>query len=58
MRSRYAAKFPAHQVSDISKGVDADGLFVWLDNFCRKQPLDLFNKAVAQLAIELKTRAH
>jgi hypothetical protein len=48
----------AAQVSDFLKGGDPNGLFVWLDNFCRKQPLDPFPTAVGQLTIELKKRAH
>jgi hypothetical protein len=52
------ARQDAPQVSDFLKGVDAEGLFGWLDNFCRRQLFDLFNKAVVELAIELNTRAH
>ena len=42
---------------DRLEGIDADALYIWLDNYCRQNPLDKFPKAVIELARELEKRA-
>ena len=44
--------------NDFVKDTDANAIWVWLDNFCRSRPLELFGSAVDQLAVDLKARAH
>jgi len=43
-------------VSDVSKGVDVDGILAWIDNWCRANPLDTVSWAAGQLMVELIKR--
>jgi hypothetical protein len=39
------------------KGVDSEGLFIWIDNYCQKNPLNHIGDASEELAQELIKRA-
>lgn len=39
---------------DIKKGLDSPALMLWLENYCRENPLDTFVRAVMMLRNELK----
>lgn len=41
---------------DVTAGVDADGLFAWMDNYCAAHPLDKIAKGAASLIDELRAR--
>ena len=43
-------------VSHISKGTDVDGLFAWIDNWCRANPLDWISDASVALIKQLIKR--
>jgi hypothetical protein len=45
--------FPA---GDIAEGVDAFGLFGWIDNFCTSHPLDTIGSAASQLTAALRQK--
>lgn len=47
----------ADQGVDLVKGTDANAMWVWLDGFCRSQPLEPFIVAVQQLCLALEARA-
>jgi hypothetical protein len=42
---------------DFLKGRDADGIYAWIDNYCKANPLEKVTEAVANLAAELYQRA-
>ena len=44
--------------ADFLKDIDSDAAWGWIDNYCRRQPLELFAAAVQKLAVELKTRTN
>jgi hypothetical protein len=39
---------------DFLRGRDADGLTVWIDNYCRRNPLHPIMRAMVELVKELK----
>jgi len=39
---------------DFMRGRDADGLTVWIDNYCRRNPLHAITRAMVELVKELK----
>jgi hypothetical protein len=43
--------------SDFLKGVDGDAVWAWLDNNCKRNPLEKFPEAVLKLLTELRERA-
>ena len=48
--------YAENQSGDISAGTDADGLFSWIDSYCRANPLDSLFRASAALIRELERR--
>ena len=42
--------------TDFLKGNDADGVYAWMDNYCRAHPLDSLPVAAAPLIRELFDR--
>ena len=52
-----ANAFRGQDEKDAVRGTDVKGLYGWIDNYCRSQPLELFANAVNHLAMELKMRA-
>jgi hypothetical protein len=49
--------YPAAQIPlDLLKGMDAEGIFVWIDNYCRDHPLDLIGNAAASAVGALKAK--
>ncbi len=53
-----ANAFRTEGKNDFLKGIDANAMWSWVDNYCRSQPGELFAIAVNKLAIELEARAH
>jgi hypothetical protein len=49
--------YAEHQSGDISAGTDTDGLFSWIDTYCRSNPLDNLFHASGALIRELEKRA-
>jgi hypothetical protein len=45
-----------HDAGNVSKGTDAKGLFAWIDNYCRDNPLENLETATVRL-IEYLTRS-
>ena len=45
--------FGAPNTFDIAHGLDADSMMQWLENSCRKKPLQDFSEAAQRLVIEL-----
>jgi len=43
--------------ADVTQGIDIDGLYVWMDNYCRAHPLDLIQVAANALISELQHRS-
>jgi hypothetical protein len=41
---------------DVFQGTDIDGMFVWMDNYCRAHPLDLIQYGANALIDELQRR--
>jgi hypothetical protein len=41
---------------DVMKGIDANGVFAWMDNFCAAHPLDQIATATMALITELSNR--
>ena len=48
---------PATKRDVLSGGIDAEGLWAWIDNYCRAHPLDSVSEAADQLAADLVRRA-
>lgn len=43
--------------SDVANGIDANGVFAWIDNYCAAHPLDSIATATIALISELSKRA-
>ena len=43
--------------TDFLNAVDADAIFVWIDNYCKANPLENLSKSVIALTHELNNRA-
>jgi hypothetical protein len=41
---------------DVTRGTDAEGLFAWIDNYCRTNPLDTLSRATGSLIDALQLR--
>src|SRR5271165_3427144 len=41
--------------NDIAEGTDLDGLFVWIDNYCKGHPLEMLASAAGQLVVEIRS---
>jgi hypothetical protein len=39
--------------SNFLKGTDNESIFLWMDNFCRKNPLEQIGNGASELAVEL-----
>lgn len=48
--------YAEHQSGNISAGTDSDGLFSWIDAYCRANPLDTLLRASGALIRELERR--
>jgi|SRR5271163_3322178 len=44
------------QQGDIAEGIDANGIFGWIDNYCSAHPLENLADAAAQLVFALAAR--
>ena len=48
----YITSINAHELTitkDIAEGTNADGMFLWVDNYCTEHPLDSVARAAASL---------
>ena len=45
-----------YETHDVTRGIDANGLVGWIDNFCQRHPLENIAFAAQQLISELKSR--
>jgi len=41
---------------NVSRGTDVDGLFAWIDRYCRANPLDSIFRASSALILDLEKR--
>jgi hypothetical protein len=42
---------------NVAEGTDVEGIFAWIDQFCRKQPLENVLDATTMLVVELQRRS-
>jgi hypothetical protein len=42
---------------DVANGIDANGLFAWIDNYCLAHPLDRIANATIALITEVSNRS-
>jgi hypothetical protein len=43
-------------VPDVLRGLDANAIVTWMDNYCREHPLDQISTAASDLMMELLVR--
>ncbi len=51
-----AFNFYGTSKEDIANGIDANGVFAWIDNYCAAHPLDNITRATIALITELSKR--
>lgn len=54
----YITSINAHELTitkDIAEGTNADGMFLWVDNYCTEHPLDSVARAAASLTGVLRS---
>jgi hypothetical protein len=44
------------KVPDVLRGLDANAIITWMDNYCREHPLDQISTAASDLMMELLVR--
>jgi hypothetical protein len=49
-------RFALSADEDVAKGVDAKGMFAWIDSFCANHPLEDVESASFALVLELRRR--
>jgi hypothetical protein len=47
----------AFGIRDVTDGTDSEGVFAWIDNWCKDNPLENVSRAVSKLTIDLQLRA-
>jgi len=54
--SGVSAMTPAHIGDPLSKLGSVDQAYLWMDNYCRKNPLNSIDRGAAALMLELKAK--
>lgn len=52
----YLSGIAAAHATDYLKGANHESIYLWVDNYCRDNPLDLYHNGVQNLLSELKKR--